>query len=188
MDIFLSDLGNANDSPQGWLLFDVAMIAAGLLAIPFYVGVWKGSVGSGPGRLLRTALVAGIVNGLAVAMAGAVAEHVDLGAHIGWSLLIFASFLPLLVAFGAVLWKRGGFSKAVGAYGFVVCLADLGLFAALFAGGPAAGPGSLMEWVAVFAYLAWVALVSVDLFVRARAENSGPVAPVETESFSEPDR
>ena len=168
VDIFLSDLGNAHYSPRGWLLFDVAMIAAGLLAIPFYVGVWRCCVGSGLPRLLRTALVAGIVNGLAVAMAGVVAEHVHLGAHIGWSLLIFVSFLPLLLAYGLVLWRRGGFSRAVGAYGFAVCLTDLGLLAALFVGGPESGPGSLMEWVAVFAYLAWVGLVSVDLLVTKR--------------------
>jgi len=113
----------------------------------------------------------GIVNGVAVLMAGVVAEHVNLAAHIVWSMLIFVSFF---LADGARLgpWKLGGFSRVVGVYGFVVCLADLGLLGALFATGPDPGPGSLMEWVAVFAYLAWVALVSVEQWLRIRSTRS----------------
>ena len=172
VDIYLSDLGNADYSPDGWAVFDLAMILGGLLSLPFFVGIYDRYREKAPRRWLRTGLVAGIVNGVAVLMAGAVAEHVNLAAHIVWSMLIFVSFLPLLTAHGWVLWKLGGFSRVVGVYGFVVCLADLGLLGALFATGPDPGLGSLMEWVAVFAYLAWVALVSVEQCLRIRTTRS----------------
>lgn len=171
VDVYLSDLGNADYSPDGWAFFDLAMVLAGLLSMPFFMGLYGRYRPEAPRRWLKTGLVAGVVNGVAVVMAGVVAEHVHLGVHIGWALLIFASFLPLLVAHGVAFWRLGGFSRAVGIYGFAVCLADLGLLAALFATGPEPGLGSVMEWVAVFGYLAWVGLVSVELLVRKRAED-----------------
>lgn len=165
-DVYLSDLGNADYSPDGWAFFDLAMVLGGLLSILFFVGLYGRYRAQAPRRWLKTGLAAGIVNGVAVVMAGVVAEHVHLGVHIGWSLLIFASFLPLLVAYGVVLWRSGVFSRVVAIYGFAVCLADIGLLSALFAGGAEPGGGSVMEWVAVFGYLAWVALVSVGMASR----------------------
>jgi hypothetical protein len=162
-DIYLSDLGNAVYSPDGWALYDLAMILGGLLSIPFFVGASRFFMERGSRRLARAGMALGIVNGIAVVMAGAVAEHVHLGVHIGWSLLIFASFIPLLAVYGVLLWRIGGFARAVSAYGSLVCAVDLGLLAALFASGPVSGLGSIMEWVAVFAYLAWVGLASLGL-------------------------
>ena len=107
VDIYLSDLGNADYSPDGWAVFDLAMILGGLLSLPFFVGIYDRYREKAPRRWLRTGLVAGIVNGVAVLMAGAVAEHVNLAAHIVWSMLIFVSFLPLLTAHGWVLEARG---------------------------------------------------------------------------------
>ncbi len=168
-DVYLSDLGNADYSPEGWAFLDVAMIVGGLLEVVFFAGLYRHYRAGAGKRLARTGLIAGQVNGVSVFMAGVVAEHVNLGVHIGWSLLIFASFLPLLTAFGLVFWRLGGFPRAIGMYGFAVCLADLGLLAALFTGGPDSGADSVMEWVAVFAYLAWVALVSAEQLSRIRS-------------------
>jgi hypothetical membrane protein len=165
-DNYLSEFGNAQTNPDGWLFYDLAMVVAGLLAIPFFAGVSGYYAAYGRKWLVRTGLAAGMVNGLAVVMAGAFAEHVDMTAHRGWSLLIFASFLPLLVAHGLIMWDLRGFSRFVGAYGYAVCAADIGMAAALYCDGEVAGAGSVMEWVAVFSYLAWVLLLSADLFRR----------------------
>jgi hypothetical protein len=172
-DTYLSELGNAHLNPDGWVFFDLGMILAGLLAVPFFVAVSRYYAQHGRKGLVRTGLVAGVVNGVSVFMAGVFAEHVNMGAHIIWALLIFVSFVPMLVAYGLIFWKLRGFSRFVSVYGFVVCAIDVGLVAVLFIGGLDAGPGSIMEWIAVFTYLSWVGLVSVDLLRRLRG--AGPV-------------
>jgi hypothetical protein len=168
-DRYLSELGNAELSPQGWLFYDLAMILAGLCALPFFVAVSRYYAKYGSKRLVRTGLVAGIVNGVSVVMAGAFAEHINMGVHVGSALVVFLSFVPMLVAYGLIFWKLRGFSRFVSVYGFVVCAIDVGLVAVLFTGGLDAGPGSIMEWVSVFTYLSWVGLVSVDLLRWQRA-------------------
>jgi hypothetical protein len=170
-DTYLSELGNADLSPDGWVFCDLAMILAGLLEIPFFVLVSRCYSEYGGKRLVRTGLVAGIVNGGSVVMAGVFAEHVSMGVHIAWSILIFLSFLPLLVVYGLIFWKASRFSRSVSLYGFVVCAVDIGLLGALAQGGMESGPGSTMEWISVFTYLAWVVLVSVDLLRGLRAQN-----------------
>ena len=172
VDRYLSELGNADLSPDGWAFYDLAMILGGLLEIPFFVAVSRHYREYGSKKLVRTGLVAGILNGLSVFMAGVFAEHVNMGVHLSWSLVIFLSFIPLLVAYGVILWKSPGLSRVVSLFGYIAVVVDMGLLAALLSGGTDPGPGSVMEWVSVFAFLAWVALVSVDLLRRLRVEGS----------------
>ena len=91
-----------------------------------------------------------------------------MGVHVGWSLLVFVSFVPLLVVYGMLLWSQGGIKRLVGLFGYVVCGIDLGLLAALIQGGTDPGAGSLMEWLAVFSFLAWVVLLSFSILRTAR--------------------
>ena len=172
-DTFLSELGNADLSPNGWEIYNVGMILGGLLEIPFMVAVARHYSTYGRKRLVRTGLVFGLVNSVAVVLTGAVAEHIHMGVHIAWSLLVFVSFIPLLVAYSMLLWSLGGAKRLVGLCGYVVCGVDLGLLAALVYGGTDPGAGSLMEWIAVFAFLIWVVLLSYSILRGARTPD-GP--------------
>jgi hypothetical protein len=169
LDTYLSELGNADLSPNGWVYYDLAMILGGLLAVPFFMAVAKHYSAYGQKGLVRTGLAAGLVNGVSVVLAGAVAEHVHMGVHMGWSLLIFVSYLPLLVAYSMLLWSLPGFAKPVSLYGYAVCGIDVGLLVALLHGGTDPGAGSLMEWVAVFAFLLWVVLLTLSTWWTSRA-------------------
>jgi hypothetical membrane protein len=166
--IYLSELGNADLSPNGWLLFGLAMILGGLLEIPFFVALSKHFANTVRKGLLRTGSVAGVVNGVSVVMAGVFAEHVNKGVHVAWSVLIFISLVPLLTAYGVTFVKLSGLSKLVGVYGLAVCAVDVGSIGAVAAGGMESSAGSIMEWVVAFTYLSWVGLVSVDLLRRWR--------------------
>jgi len=176
-DTFLSELGNADLSPSGWVFYNVGMMIGGLLEIPFMVAVARYYAGYGSTRLVRAGLLFGVINGVSVVLTGAVAEHIHMGAHIAWSLLIFVSFIPLLVAYSMILWDQGGTKRLVSLYGYVVCGVDLGLLAALVYGGTDPGAGSLMEWIAVFAFLIWVVLLSHDILRGARTPDDRAKEP-----------
>jgi len=164
MDRYLSELGNADQSPDGWLFFDLAMILTGVLALPFFWGLSKYNSGRAGKRLTRAALWLGVTNAVAVAVAGGVAEHVNMTAHIIWSLLIFASAIPLLVVYGVVLRKSPGFSRVVAWYGFIACAVDLALLVAVgIIHSQDPGVTSVLEWVVVLLYIVWVALISLDV-------------------------
>ncbi|MBN1458196.1 MAG: DUF998 domain-containing protein [Armatimonadetes bacterium] len=171
LDTYLSQLGNADSSPDGWLFYDLAVILAGLCAIPFYVGMSRSYANDSRRWLTRIGLVAGIANGVSVLMSGVFAEHVNMDVHVFWSYLIFFSFIPVLLVYGLILWKVPGASKFVASYGFIVGAIDICLLVAILTSGLGSGVGSIMEWVSVFTYLAWVALVSVGRLGRSRADH-----------------
>jgi hypothetical protein len=164
---YLSQLGNADSSPDGWLFYDLAVVLAGLCALPFYVGMSRSYANDSRRWLPRIGLVAGIANGVSVFMSGVFAEHVNMDIHVFWSYLIFLSFIPVLLAYGLIFWRVPGASKFVASYGFIVCAIDTGLLVAILTSGLGSGVGSIMEWVSVFTYLAWVALVSVEQLGRS---------------------
>ena len=144
------------------------LMLGGLLEIPFMLAIAKHYSAYGSTRLVRTGLVFGLINGVSVVLTGAVAEHIHMGVHIAWSLLVFVSFVPLLVAYSMLLWSQGGTKRLVSLWGYVVCGVDLGLLAALVYAGSDPGVGSLMEWIAVFAFLVWVVLLSRSISREAR--------------------
>ncbi|MFN2236539.1 MAG: DUF998 domain-containing protein [Anaerolineales bacterium] len=155
-------MGNANYSPQGALFYNLAVILGGLALVLFFIALYRQYSAWWSNWLRWIAISAGVVNGLAVLMSGAYAEHINMKAHTTWSYLIFFSLIPLLLAYSLAFWKRTGGSKAISLYGFVVCAVDVFFLANILSGGLDPGLGSVMEWFSVFSYLVWILLVSLD--------------------------
>ena len=168
VDIYLSQLGNANYSPQGAIFYDLAVILGGLALVLFFVALYRHLADWEPAWLRWIALCAGVINGLAVLMSGVYAEHIDMQAHTTWSYLIFFSLIPLLLAYSLAFWKMRGGSKAISLYGFAVCAVDIFFLATILSGGLDPGLGSIMEWFSVFSYLVWILLVSLHLLKGLR--------------------
>jgi hypothetical protein len=163
VDIYLSQLGNANYSPDGALFYDLAVILGGLALVLFSITLYRHYADWGPKWLRWIALCAGVVNGVGVLMSGVFAEHVDMDVHTSWSYLIFFSLIPLLLAYSLVFWKMAGGSKGISLVGFAVCAVDIFFLTTILSGGLDPGLGSLMEWFSVFSYLLWITLVSLDV-------------------------
>ncbi|MBI5096006.1 MAG: hypothetical protein HZB26_26665 [Candidatus Hydrogenedentes bacterium] len=169
---YLSALGNAEISPRGAIFYDLAVILAGLAGIPFYVAISAHYSQYGRRWLLAIGLVAGVINGVSVFMSGVYAEHVNMDAHVAWSYTIFFSLIAVLLTYSVAFLGAPRGSSVVSWFGFIVCAIDVVALATILIGGRGPGLGSILEWVTVFTLLAWVALVSLDVLRRSRAEGA----------------
>jgi hypothetical protein len=176
LDMYLSTLGNADISPDGAIFYSLGVILAGLAEILFFIAIYAHYSQHGRRWILIIGLIAGIINGISASMSGVYPEHVieiidmtniNVSEHETWSLLIFFSFIPVLLAFSLALRGTGGTSRWVTLYGFLVCAIDV-IFLATFLSD---SQGAVMEWFTVFSYLIWVLLVSLDVLKRSRAES-----------------
>jgi hypothetical protein len=167
IDTYLSMLGNADINPSGAIFYNLGVILGGMVVILFYVAIFQYYSPYGHKWLVKIGCLTGILNGIAVLMSGVYAEHINMEAHISWSYLIFFTFIPVLLVFNLVLWR---IAKGTSLYGFIVCAVDIFFLATILSGGLDPGLGSIMEWASVFAYLAWVGLVSLDVLKGSRSE------------------
>jgi len=160
---YLSMLGNANLNPAGSIFFNLAMILGGLAEILFFVILSMIYAKIGYKFLMRIGLLAGVTNGVSILMTGVFSQSVNMDAHITWSYLIFYSLIPVLLAYNIAFMGRKGIWKPISWYGFLVFAIDIILLTTLLGSGLRVGLGSLMEWILVFAFLAWIAGVSFVL-------------------------
>lgn len=70
---------------------------------------------------------------------------------------------------GLAFWRVKGVSRAIGLYGFAVCIIDIFFLAVLLSGQIGAGLGSIMEWFSVFSYMVWIVFSSLDVLAGSRA-------------------
>jgi len=176
-DMYLSTLGNADISPDGAIFYILGVILAGLAQILFFIAIYAHYSQHSHRWILIIGLIAGIINGFSISMSGVYPEHVieityltnvNTNEHETWSYLIFFSFIPVLLTFSLVFWGTRGTSRWVTLYGLLVCIIDV-IFLAVALSDSRQGP--IMEWVAVFSYLIWVLIISMDVLKRSRAEN-----------------
>ena len=160
---FLSQLGNANLNPDGAIFYCLAVILAGLAAIPFYVGLYQWVTRIKKNNLMKVALAVGVVNGISIIMIGIFSESVHFTLHVFWSFLIFITFVPILLIVNTILLGYPEHNKLISYYGLIVAVIDIILLAAVTIGGfEEGGIGSIMEWAAVFSYLIWVGLMAYN--------------------------
>ena len=171
LDSYLSMLGNAELSPDGASIYNLAVILMGLAEVPFFVAIYASYLRYSQIWLLLVGLLAGLINGVAIFMTGInpLSLTGDISAHVTWSYIIFFSMIPVLVAFSLTFWKAKGISRYIGIYGFAVCAIDIVFLVTLLSGHIGAGLGPIMEWFSVFSYLAWIVFISLDVLVRSRA-------------------
>ncbi|MFX0209991.1 MAG: DUF998 domain-containing protein [Candidatus Hodarchaeota archaeon] len=159
----ISELGDFYDNPNGAIFYNVGMVLTGLASILFYLGLYKCFMIRKKSNLDVFALGAGIINALAIMMAGVFSETQETySQHVFWSILIFASFFPVLILVNTSVFTRPDFTNLVAYYGFGVSLIDLSFLVLLFITGVDANY-SLMEWFAVFSYISWIGVLAVSI-------------------------
>jgi hypothetical protein len=165
-----SMLGNARRNPDGWICYDPAVIPAGLVEIPFLIAmsVWYSAFGR------RRRIGIGLAAGAAVLMSGVYAEHVNLQARVTWRYPIFFSLIPVLPAYNLAFRGMPEVSQCLSLYGFLVCALTVVLLTVILGGGLGPAPGSVMEWVAVFTFPAWIVLAALDPLKKPSAGDAHP--------------
>jgi hypothetical protein len=161
--VYLSKLGNANISPKGSIFFNLGAILSGFVEIIFYVSIFIYYINVGRKWWLTIGLLSGVINGISILMVGVYSQNININAHITWSYLVFFSFIPLLISYNVVFWKNTKMSIAISLSGFFDVIVDILLLATILGGGLEPGIGSIMEWVTIFSYLAWVLLISINI-------------------------
>jgi hypothetical protein len=156
----LSELGDFYDNPNGAIFYNLGMVLTGLASILFYIGLYKWFINKRKSNLLVVGLVAGIINALAIIMAGIFSETQEtFTLHVFWSILIFVSFFPVLILVNFSIMTYPDFNRLVAYYGFGVSLIDLSFLVFLvFTGVDANFP--LIEWLAVFSYISWIGVLA----------------------------
>jgi len=100
---FLSQLGNSNLNPDGAIFYNLAVILAGLAAIPFYISLIKWCNYKTGKKIPKTVLAVGLLNALSVMMVGIYTESVNFNLHVLWSIVIFSTFVPILIIVNKLL-------------------------------------------------------------------------------------
>ncbi|MFX0184530.1 MAG: DUF998 domain-containing protein [Candidatus Hodarchaeota archaeon] len=160
----LSELGDFYDNPNGAIFYNLGMVLTGFASILFYIGLYKWFMSKKKSKLLVVGLIAGIINAIAIIMAGIFSETQEtFTQHVFWSILIFISFFPVLILVNVAIYiTYSDFNKLVAYYGFGVALIDLSFLIFLaFTGVSANFP--LIEWLAVFSYISWIGILAGNI-------------------------
>ncbi len=167
LDNYLSQLGNSTLNPNGAIFFNSAMVLSGLFLFFFYLGLYKWYTQKITNILLTFTLFFGIINALSIILAGVYSESINMEQHEFWSLLIFITFLPILVSFNYILLRDHNNIRIISYYGFLIALVDV-IFLTLLSLTGYNGLGALMESMSVFTYCLWVSLISYTYYRQSR--------------------
>ncbi|UCG02009.1 MAG: DUF998 domain-containing protein [Candidatus Heimdallarchaeota archaeon] len=156
----LSELGDFYDNPNGAIFYNVGMVLTGIASIFFYIGLYEWFMKKKKSPTLVVGLAIGIINALAIIMAGIFSETQETySQHVFWSILIFLSFFPILILVNKSILTFPDFNKIVAYYGFGVSLIDLSFLVFLVLTGVEAN-FPFIEWLSVFSYISWIGVLA----------------------------
>lgn len=163
---WLSDLGNINLNPRGFIFFNVGCILTGLILFSFFFGLrsWYTSK-KWQKNLLIAAQIIGIFSAFALIMVGIFPEDTGVK-HLISSALFFISLLLVLIVVNISLLKHAKFKTWIGYYGFFAALVDLILIILVtlsLLGIPSNFSAPLTEWLAVFISLSWMGMLVYNM-------------------------
>jgi hypothetical membrane protein len=78
--------------------------------------------------------------------------------HVLMSMLFFTSLLPTLALLSGFLLTQPGFDRVMGVYGVLVIAIDLFFIVKVLTIGTSTG--SIIEWIAVAAFISWALIVT----------------------------
>ncbi len=158
-DNWISDLGNYDKNPSGALIFNAGSALAGLLLVPFFIGLaaWYYTVKKNKYFYVGAELF-GFVSAFGLVMLGIFQEGTSL--HVVWALLCFGMLIVVQILASLAVLKNPKLNKLVGYYGFLGALVGL-VFFVMFAA--MTNPPIIVEWAAVYAGFLWVVLFSLSV-------------------------
>lgn len=165
---YLSRLGNSSLNPTGAIYYNLAVALAGLMLLLTYLGIFSFYKNTQHNRILIIATAFGIFNAFSIIMSGVFCEDIYT-LHIVFSLLIFATWIPVLFSMNYILFKQGGYEKGISYYGFV--LGGLNVIFVLFVLLFGTDTGSIIEWISIFSFQSWGLLVALFIIWRFRTQS-----------------
>ncbi|MFX0079256.1 MAG: DUF998 domain-containing protein [Candidatus Hermodarchaeota archaeon] len=164
---YLSRLGNSSLNPTGAIYYNLAVIQTGLMLLLTYLGIFSAYKNTEYHRILIIATAIGMFNAFSIIMSGVFSEDIY-ELHFIFSLLIFATWIPVLFSMNYILSKQGGYEKGISYFGFVVGVINITfvLFVLLFG----TDSGAIIEWISVFSFLSWALLVVLFISWRFRTQ------------------
>jgi hypothetical membrane protein len=172
---FISELGEVGVSPLAGL-FNLGLIASGLLLIPFCLGLGLAL----PGWLSKVGLMAGLATALSLSGVGVFPMN-NLPAHITAALAYFRTGLATVILFGqailfqpkeeVVLDRRVSLASLVAAAcyaGFILYMGNMpttggtnALDPSFRSGRPAVWSLAVLEWLVFFSTILWFAAIAL---------------------------
>jgi hypothetical membrane protein len=164
---YLSRLGNSSLNPTGAIYYNLAVIQTGVMLLITYLGIFAAYKNTKHHRILFIAIAIGMFNAFTIIMSGVFSEDIY-ALHFIFSLLIFATWIPVLFLLNYILFKQGGYEKGISYYGFVVGV--LNTIFVLFVLLLGTESGAIIEWISIFSFLTWALLVVVFIIWRFRTQ------------------
>ncbi len=152
---WLSDLGDANQNPQGALFYNLGILLTGLLILAFFLGLsqWKMENRKVQNRMVQVTQAFGVLGSIALVMSAVYPISV-LEQHRFWSISLYF-LLGTAFAFSiSALRYQPGCPKWVLVLGGAVALADIlsGILHEI----------TLLEWITVALFLTYILVLSLN--------------------------
>ncbi|MDO8124052.1 MAG: DUF998 domain-containing protein [Candidatus Hermodarchaeota archaeon] len=164
---YLSRLGNSSLNPTGASYYNLAVIQTGVMLLLTYLGIFSSYKNTKHYRILLIATAIGMFNAFTIIMSGVFSEDIY-ELHFIFSLLIFATWIPVLFSMNYILFKQGVYEKGISYYGFVLGVLNIifVLFLLLFG----TDSGAIIEWISIFSFMTWALLVVLFIIWRFRTQ------------------
>ena len=169
---WLSNLGNIDLNPLGAYFFNWGCILAGISLIPFFAGlyVWKPRETYSK-ILLIMGILLGVFASISLIMVGIFPEtHIT--QHMLAAAGVFGSLFIIIILVNLALFNNPKFIRLIAYYGFLAIIIDLGfkymltankdILAAFNPTTPVPG----LEWASVFASLAYVGFLALNMAIK----------------------
>jgi hypothetical membrane protein len=164
---YLSRLGNTTLNPTGAIYYNLAVIFAGAMLFLTYLGLFSAYRNTDYQQLLIVTTASGMLNSFSLMMSGVFSEDIYI-LHFIFGLLIFATWIPVLLSMNYILFKRGSHERRISFYGFA--LGTLNTIFVLFVLIVGTSFGAILEWMAVFSFQSWALLVALIVIWRHRSQ------------------
>jgi hypothetical membrane protein len=167
----LSQLGNLNLNPDGYILYLVGCALTGIFAIAFFtsLGRWRSSGTQTQNRLLLLLRALGVVGGVALVMNAVFPEN-EYAQHHFWAGVVFNSFAAASLVAIPALWRSGSANTALIAFDVAAFVAVILMF--VFA------PVHWVEWVPGAMFLLFPILLGILTRMNNRVSQPSVVTAV----------
>ncbi len=168
---WLSNLGNIYLNPSGAIFFNLGCILSGIIMIPFFAGLYKWKPIK---KLCKILLILGMVLGIyasvSLIMVGVFPET-HLQQHLLAAAGVFGSLFIIIILLSLALFNHPKFIRLIAYYGIIPIVIDI-IFQYVSRGNNLLAnfhqtiPVPGLEWAAVFASIAWVGFLALNMLIK----------------------